>query len=249
MLLTTLSLSSGKSSRAIDEERQEERSEDAKSGATLAVTHTESLCKLNPDFLPSAKPKPNPTLDRMNVSNMRSTCTDTNIHGAIVVAHERFCRSVNDLNEDKRREFRVEKKKGNAISKKRLHLSILLLIATFILALVSLHANPVCQGAACVPPRTTPRTETLVPVHLHVSSPRYFPGPWDAVLSLRFAALTPATATAACAYDTTQPPNAPTIESVRSDEDGSLTVEFSTPAGTAAGWQEAMVSELRGPRG
>jgi hypothetical protein len=33
----------------------------------------------------------------------------------------------------------------------------------------------------------------------------------------------------------------PIIESVRSEEDGSLTVEFNTPAGTPAGWQEAMV--------
>jgi hypothetical protein len=75
-----------------------------------------------------------------------------------------------------------------------------------------------------------------------LSSPKYFPGPWDAVLGLRFAALTPVTTTAACGYMATQPPAAPIIESVRSDEDGSLTVEFNTPAGSSpAGWQEAMV--------
>jgi hypothetical protein len=74
-----------------------------------------------------------------------------------------------------------------------------------------------------------------------LSSPKYFPGPWDAVLGLRFAALPPATTTAACGYTATQPPAAPIIESVRSEEDGSLTVEFNTPAGTPAGWQEAMV--------
>jgi hypothetical protein len=72
------------------------------------------------------------------------------------------------------------------------------------------------------------------------SSQKHFPGPWDAVLSLRFAALTPATTTA-CGYNATQPPTAPLIESVRSDEDGSLIVKFNTPAGTPAGWQEAMV--------
>jgi hypothetical protein len=47
--------------------------------------------------------------------------------------------------------------------------------------------------------------------------------------------------TAGCAYNATQAPEAPIIESVHSDEDGSLTVEFNTPAGTAAGWKEAMV--------
>jgi hypothetical protein len=74
-------------------------------------------------------------------------------------------------------------------------------------------------------------------------SSRHFPGPWDAVFSLRFAALTPATAIGACAYNATHPPDAPIIKSVRSDEDGSLTVEFNTPAGTPVAWQEAMVMD------
>jgi hypothetical protein len=47
----------------------------------------------------------------------------------------------------------------------------------------------------------------------------------------------------ACAYNATQPPEAPIIERVRSNADGSLTVEFNTPAGTPAGWQEAMVMD------
>ena len=47
-----------------------------------------------------------------------------------------------------------------------------------------------------------------------LSSPKYFPGPWDAVLGLRFAALPPATTTAACEKTATQPPAAPIIESV-----------------------------------
>jgi hypothetical protein len=72
----------------------------------------------------------------------------------------------------------------------------------------------------------------------------HFPGPWDAVFSLRFAVLTLATTTGACAYNSTHLPDAPTIiKSVRSHKDGSLTVEFSTPAGTPAGWQEAMVMD------
>jgi hypothetical protein len=84
------------------------------------------------------------------------------------------------------------------------------------------------------PTSTPPRMRMSVQ-----SSPKmYFSGPWTAVLSLRFAALT---TPPACMYNATQPPDVPTITSVRSDEDGSLTVEFNTPAGTPAGWQKAMV--------
>jgi hypothetical protein len=74
-------------------------------------------------------------------------------------------------------------------------------------------------------------------------SSRHFPGSWDAVFSLRFAALPPATTTASCGYNAMQIPDAPIIESIRSNEDGSLTVEFNTPAATPAGWQEAMVMD------
>jgi hypothetical protein len=92
-------------------------------------------------------------------------------------------------------------------------------------------------------PRKTPSSGQGVPYTIPLTTTRihFFPGPWDAVLSLRFAALTATTMTASCGYNATQPPAAPTIESVRSDEDGSLTVEFNTPAGAPAGWQEAMV--------
>jgi hypothetical protein len=98
------------------------------------------------------------------------------------------------------------------------------------------------EGRSNPLPCTLPQKTTLRRLRIAHSFPkRYSSGPWDAVVSLRYAALVSATMTAGCAYNATQPPEAPIIESVHSDEDGSLTVIFNTPAGTAAGWKEAMV--------
>jgi hypothetical protein len=156
---------------------------------------------------------------------------------------------------EKNRDECTCKRETPYLSRSKLHVrKNCILLPIFIFATSLPAANAACYDTlprALMICNATSNADTLycasaLPLPLATASvillsPKYFPGPWDAVLGLRFAALTPATTTAACGYTATQPPAAPIIESVRSDKDGSLTVEFNSPAGSSAGWKKAMV--------